>query len=433
LVQAAETGNIASVEALLTGGADVNARTETGTTALMRAASFGQVELVHVLLNKGAEINQERNDGFTALSLAVFFGQIDVLKLLLQRGADPTIKSRFETSPEMWANARGFQHIARLLRGVPSEKRREASEAASTEDSVVSPTSSAAAEKVDTQIERPRASGNRPECEGELREPCEQTLEMSPISVWRANNYRAEMASPMPETTVTISNWRRVTVATLAVMLVCGVGTILLLEISNMRAKSQTTSLPKSDPERAATQMKDPSKPLAVPVPLNEIEVFAPPASEKRGANESFAETGKAATSKLEAAARKGPASEIKVWPDSHSEKTVRTNLKQTPASKKDVQASSANTTMSSPSRAQVTAKTLASQSTAASSKAEPNVKSETKTRPAPLSIEPQRPRRVEQRTVSQPTTSETNSPIVSRARSAKTKVIQWPSLLSQR
>jgi hypothetical protein len=486
LAEAAEAGNIVSAEALLAGVADVNAATETGTTPLMRAAKFGHVELVQVLLNKGAEINQVNNDGFTALFFAVFFGQIDVAKLLLQRGADPAVESRFRTSPEMWANTRGFFDIAGLLRDFPSRGSRQAPEVASTEHCLVSPTSSAVAEREETHVERPRALGNDAERLAELKESSAETLEVSPVSVRCANDYGAQIVSPATETTSATnaainavgyesvltdaeasqavprqqtsrlwakpisrfkiryrraitagsgwvvaslaqktSDWRRVTVATLFLVLVCGVGTILFLKLSNLQAKSQTASLPKSVVENAASQMQGSSLLQVATVPLNEMDVSELPASNKRNATEYFFKTRSLAATKP-AGVHKGSTAEVNISSASHSEKTGSANFKQTLVSKEQDRSSTANTTVSMPSRAGITSTSVTSLSRAGPPKSEPNAP-ETKTTPAPLSIEAQRPRSVESRTESKPTISEANSPIVLRAKGPKTKVIQWP------
>lgn len=90
-----------------------------GMTPLMHAVCDDSVDLVLTLLNDGADVNAKRNDGFTALALAAFFGRTRIVKLLLERGADVRVVTRFGTSPEMWAKARGFREIVDLLQGGP--------------------------------------------------------------------------------------------------------------------------------------------------------------------------------------------------------------------------------------------------------------------------------------------------------------------------
>lgn len=62
-------------EFLLVGsGADINARSPNGRTALHIASSQGHGHIVDLLLEKGADIDAEDNHGETALSIAEHFG-----------------------------------------------------------------------------------------------------------------------------------------------------------------------------------------------------------------------------------------------------------------------------------------------------------------------------------------------------------------------
>jgi hypothetical protein len=116
LMKAIQRGDVAEVQVVLSGEADVNATTPYGTTPLMSAAACGHLEIVRALLKRGAALNHKRSDGFTALALAAFFGQQETVRELLACGADVRAISRRNTSPEMWATARGFLQIADLLK-----------------------------------------------------------------------------------------------------------------------------------------------------------------------------------------------------------------------------------------------------------------------------------------------------------------------------
>lgn len=70
LIEAVRQGDLEKTHHLLDRGADVNARTASGSTALMEAAAFGYIEIVKLLLKRGAEINAMSDSGDTALSLA---------------------------------------------------------------------------------------------------------------------------------------------------------------------------------------------------------------------------------------------------------------------------------------------------------------------------------------------------------------------------
>ncbi|HET6889888.1 MAG TPA: ankyrin repeat domain-containing protein, partial [Pyrinomonadaceae bacterium] len=110
-----------------------------GMTPLMRAVCEDSIDVVRTLLDRGAEVNQKRHDGFTALALAAFFGRTRIVELLLERGADVRAVTRFGTSPEMWAKARGYREIVDLL-GNASETtglREELSAIPEHDDSVI--------------------------------------------------------------------------------------------------------------------------------------------------------------------------------------------------------------------------------------------------------------------------------------------------------
>ena len=54
---AAQNGHLEIVQALLAAGAEVNAKTDKGLTALIEAIEKGHTETVQALLAAGAEVN----------------------------------------------------------------------------------------------------------------------------------------------------------------------------------------------------------------------------------------------------------------------------------------------------------------------------------------------------------------------------------------
>ena len=89
LMTAARTGKVEAVKALLSRGADVNAKESgRGQTALMWAAAEGHAEVVEALLTAGADFRARLDSGFTPLLFAVREGRIDVVRALLKAGAD---------------------------------------------------------------------------------------------------------------------------------------------------------------------------------------------------------------------------------------------------------------------------------------------------------------------------------------------------------
>ena len=78
------------VAALLAGGADARAELlEVRLTALHLAANNGKLDIVTALLDAGADVNAVTNDGKTALMAAASRsdGGADIVELLLKRGA----------------------------------------------------------------------------------------------------------------------------------------------------------------------------------------------------------------------------------------------------------------------------------------------------------------------------------------------------------
>ncbi len=63
-------GHCQEVERLLAAGADVNAKSSIGSTALLYAADAGHYSVVKVLIAAGADVNARNNRGWTALSRA---------------------------------------------------------------------------------------------------------------------------------------------------------------------------------------------------------------------------------------------------------------------------------------------------------------------------------------------------------------------------
>jgi TonB family protein len=82
LIRAAADGDVGAVKEQVAGGADVNARTPIGDTALIRAAFFGHAEVVRVLLAAGADARARDGYDLTAYEWSVRKGFYDVARLL---------------------------------------------------------------------------------------------------------------------------------------------------------------------------------------------------------------------------------------------------------------------------------------------------------------------------------------------------------------
>ncbi|MFH1115319.1 MAG: ankyrin repeat domain-containing protein [Pseudomonadota bacterium] len=117
------------VKMLVERGADVNAKTDDGKTALMYAARSGKVETTRFLLDKGADVNAKANDGDTALMALgetlgslrqdAFEDYLEVVKLLLDKGVDINAKDthrlRGGFTPIIHFSAVGWPEGVKLL------------------------------------------------------------------------------------------------------------------------------------------------------------------------------------------------------------------------------------------------------------------------------------------------------------------------------
>jgi hypothetical protein len=87
LIEAVEHGKLASVDALLGKGGDVDAADRFGETLLMKGARAGNTDLMKLLLRYGARLELEDSSGMSALDWAVASRQPGSLLLLRERGA----------------------------------------------------------------------------------------------------------------------------------------------------------------------------------------------------------------------------------------------------------------------------------------------------------------------------------------------------------
>lgn len=96
---AAKANSANAIDVLVGAGADIQARTMSGSSALHCAAEEASPEASLALLNLGAEVNAQTDSGETALHhAAATVGQrrdtVQVVDLLLRWGADETIVSK---------------------------------------------------------------------------------------------------------------------------------------------------------------------------------------------------------------------------------------------------------------------------------------------------------------------------------------------------
>jgi hypothetical protein len=97
LLGATRAGDAARVRTLLRTGADPDAATASGWTALMQAAEQGRRDIALALLDAGADPDARDRARGTALDVAERAGRADVVRLLRARGARGSGKSVGDT------------------------------------------------------------------------------------------------------------------------------------------------------------------------------------------------------------------------------------------------------------------------------------------------------------------------------------------------
>lgn len=110
---AAYAGRANYVRRLVEAGAEINF---FGWPPLAYAAYNGHTEIVEYLLGRGAEVDGKTENGSTPLFFAARFGHVDTVKVLLKHGADPTILNDRDETADDWAVKGRQLEIEDLLR-----------------------------------------------------------------------------------------------------------------------------------------------------------------------------------------------------------------------------------------------------------------------------------------------------------------------------
>lgn len=95
--------DLEALHATLAGGGDPNQRGPGAEPALSHAAWIAEPAMVTALLRAGAEVDAESDSGNTALMHAAARGHLEVVGLLLAGGADPAHRNKWGLSAGDWA------------------------------------------------------------------------------------------------------------------------------------------------------------------------------------------------------------------------------------------------------------------------------------------------------------------------------------------
>ena len=115
LMVAAESGNRATAQVLLDQKALVEARDGNNRMALHLAAANGHGHIVELILDRGADMEAKENNKQTALHLAAANGHNLVVQLLIDRGADKEAKNNEGQTALHLAAANGHNSAIILL------------------------------------------------------------------------------------------------------------------------------------------------------------------------------------------------------------------------------------------------------------------------------------------------------------------------------
>lgn len=115
LLVSALRGDSVRLKDLLAFGAQTNAETQSGETALIFASGLGHDKVVQLLLEQGASVNFTASNGTTSLMLASASGDGEILRLLLEAGASVETKDKEGNTALGLAARNGHAEAVKLL------------------------------------------------------------------------------------------------------------------------------------------------------------------------------------------------------------------------------------------------------------------------------------------------------------------------------
>jgi len=115
LHSAAQSGNIDTIEVILSLGCDLDSRKSDGATPLMVAAINGRPQAFRYLISKGADPSLKDNDRWSLLHYAAEGGNVEIIEKLLSLGLDLESRNNNGSTPLMIAAMNGRPEAFRFL------------------------------------------------------------------------------------------------------------------------------------------------------------------------------------------------------------------------------------------------------------------------------------------------------------------------------
>ncbi|MFC1522569.1 ankyrin repeat domain-containing protein [Elusimicrobiota bacterium] len=103
------------VRILVENGANANAKDKNGSTVLMHAAKWGDCQTISTLIRNGADVNARDVDGTTALIFAAKRGHLAIVETLIDNNVDVNAKDNRGMTALMYAVKLGRSQIAKVL------------------------------------------------------------------------------------------------------------------------------------------------------------------------------------------------------------------------------------------------------------------------------------------------------------------------------
>lgn len=112
---AARTGDAASIRNLLAQGIKIDARDESGSTALLVATHANAIPAAKILIEAGADVNAKDHINDSPYLYAGARGHLEILKMTLSHGADLKSTNRYGGTALIPAAERGHVETVRTL------------------------------------------------------------------------------------------------------------------------------------------------------------------------------------------------------------------------------------------------------------------------------------------------------------------------------